>query len=349
MTILNEKAMDTLLRKELRRARVEKDLFLQHGLMGICIFLFELSVRTGKNKYRKWAYDALDTVCENLCTSNPLNINKGLIGVALGLLYIYKREYVGGNISAVLQNIDNHIYRAVIGKIENATIDVIRKKEEALLDLIMYVAIRLDKTEMSVSERCVWERFLYKMINCVYLSHDMSFYKEPLPASSSYKLPRFLFAMALSYKISYCRERVKHILEEAEHMLLSSVPYLGFNRLLLYASMCYLSASCRLNGRWQQQLVLLKRSIDVAQIVNEDFPDNNLFLTKGAVGLYLLSRTTGVLREGDSELIMQKMKSSILYFPKDYSVVECYDFYGIDGILGLWYATYEMMKNGKES
>lgn len=82
--------------------------------------------------------------------------------------------------------------------------------------------------------------------------------------------------------------------------------------------------------------------------MEDEIPDNDLFLTKGLTGIYFLM--TRVARDIDCleyrKLIARKIESSELFLRPTDAAVELYDFHGLDGVLGL--ILYTQMKADDE-
>lgn len=346
--IADKGCIDSIIRKEIQRANSSEDMFLQQGLAGISLFLFLLYKKTGNSRYHNEVYGILDIICQNLKTSDVLEIPKGLTGVSLSLMYLVTEGYVDGNISNILKNIDDHIYKTVVCEIDNPKVKDFHKYESSLLDIIVYTAIRLKKTEMDSVERNIRERFLLLMIDRLYLNHNSDFYKEPFPGSLHYKIPKFLIAISLASQIEYCRKRVCHVLEECEHRILAQLPYLGYNRLFLYASVKYLEKNFELNARWQQYKDILRDSINVRQIMDDEIPDNDLFFSKGLTGIYFFMTkvTTDIGSPEDRELIAKRIEMSDLFLRPTEALIDLYDFHGLDGVLSL--ILYMQIKVGDE-
>lgn len=344
---MEKEYINVVIDKEIQRAYSCGDMFLQHGMIGISLFLYSLYKITKDERYLQMAHKTLDDVCKSLKTNDMLNIPNGLSGIALSLLYLVKMGYVTGNISHILQDIDDHIYRTVASKIDYFLSKEEHKYEDTFLDIIIYTSIRLTVLESTTMDQSIRERFLMELINAVYREHNMDFYNEPFPGSFHYKTPKFLIALSLSGRVKFCHDRICHILEECEHVILSKLPYLGFNRLYLYVSMLHLKKNFELNRRWLQFMQLLERSISVEQIIEES-PENNLFFSKGLIGVSFLLRKIGddFPNQKYASIISKKIESSVLFIQSKYSIVEMYNFHGLDGILGL--ILYDYKKTEKK-
>ena len=126
--IADKGCIDSIIRKEIQRANSSEDMFLQQGLAGISLFLFLLYKKTGNSRYHNEVYGILDIICQNLKTSDVLEIPKGLTGVSLSLMYLVTEGYVDGNISNILKNIYKHIYNTKVCQIYKPNIKNNKKK-----------------------------------------------------------------------------------------------------------------------------------------------------------------------------------------------------------------------------
>ncbi len=61
---------------------------LMHGKMGISIFFFHLSRKTGKQIYEDYAGELIDEIYDDINTSTPVDFENGLAGIGWGIEYL---------------------------------------------------------------------------------------------------------------------------------------------------------------------------------------------------------------------------------------------------------------------
>lgn len=97
--------IDSMLRYATLRADILFEPGLDNGKMGMSILFYEYSHFYDDCLYREYADELLDSVL--LClNTDSFGIEKGLSGIAWGITYLFDRDYIRGNISDVLSEID---------------------------------------------------------------------------------------------------------------------------------------------------------------------------------------------------------------------------------------------------
>jgi len=88
---------------------------LAHGKMGLLIYLYHLYDYTQEAIYKEKAERLLDDLLENDLSKNAeLTVEEGLCGVALGLDYIVKKQFVDGDINDLLSGIDDLLFKKLV-------------------------------------------------------------------------------------------------------------------------------------------------------------------------------------------------------------------------------------------
>ena len=83
--------------------------------MGLLIYLYHLYDYTQEAIYKEKAERLLDDLLENDLSKNAeLTVEEGLCGVALGLDYIVKKQFVYGDINDLLSGIDDLLFNKLV-------------------------------------------------------------------------------------------------------------------------------------------------------------------------------------------------------------------------------------------
>lgn len=102
------KALPEMLRYAMLSSEFLFDYGLCNGKMGMAILFYEYSSLYKDNLYEEYA-DILINSIEELPDCISLNMKKGLSGIAWGIVYLFNRNFIEGNIYAILEDIDKKL------------------------------------------------------------------------------------------------------------------------------------------------------------------------------------------------------------------------------------------------
>ena len=117
------------LEKMLRYATLRSEVLESHGLygkIGMAILFFEYSSLYQDKLFQLYAEELLDSVLETLSTES-LNIQEALSGIAWGIVYLHKKRFIEGNIREILSEVDEYLEANI---------------QEAEKDILTYLAYR---------------------------------------------------------------------------------------------------------------------------------------------------------------------------------------------------------------
>ncbi|WP_302978721.1 lanthionine synthetase LanC family protein [Paraprevotella clara] len=86
-----------------------KDASLYHGKMGLSLALFFWGRKTKNPIFERYASNLLEDVYDLVHVGMPIGIEYGLSGIALGITYLYKAQFVQCNLNDILSDIDQKI------------------------------------------------------------------------------------------------------------------------------------------------------------------------------------------------------------------------------------------------
>ncbi|MDR1644665.1 MAG: hypothetical protein LBS05_02405 [Tannerellaceae bacterium] len=84
---------------------------LTNGKLGLCIYYYYLSRWEEKEEFKQIAEKLLDDVVSHLSETMNVTVETGLAGVAIGISYLVKEKFIGGEINKVLEDVDNSILK----------------------------------------------------------------------------------------------------------------------------------------------------------------------------------------------------------------------------------------------
>ncbi len=315
--------------------------FLKNGTVGVALCACEMYRSTADQRYFDLASDLLSGLDLSMSGRLRLEIPVGITGIALAMTLLHRRGAIAGSLNDVLRHIDDTIYRNVMNHLDNPKAEKVREYESTLLDVAVYTAIRITSTELPPVEREIRTRLLARIVDSVYFSVSRDFFAEPLPPSvTSYKLVKFIVAIALGMRVEECRQRMLHILDECGALILGQMPFMGYNRLALYSALACLSSNVGLTPCWYSYIDTLRRGIDVERIVNCEIAPNEISLTAGLAGLCFMLRNLPRRFRIDvpARVLRSSLESSRLFTAGSegrYSADE--EFHGLDGRLAALY------------
>lgn len=202
---------------------------LAHGKMGLIIYLFHLHDYTQETIYKEEAERLLDDLLENDLSKNAkLTVEEGLCGVALGLDYIVKKQFVNGDINDLLNGIDDLLFKKLVfGNMES------RYSPSQLIHFLYYIYKRLE-IQTNDNERFPFEGLIIKLVNQLADLIDASFFEESYTFSIyQYHVPILMKTLSCLIQYDFYKDRIQKVLEQLSLYMFSHLPHLHLNRLYL--------------------------------------------------------------------------------------------------------------------
>ena len=116
---------------------------LLNGKMGVVVFFFHYAKYSKKSIYKKFAYELLDEIYEDICPDTPVDFKDGLSGIAWGIDYFICNNSVDIDDKVLLDELDELITKTGINEIQDSSVEtglkglahyVISRKSNALLN-----------------------------------------------------------------------------------------------------------------------------------------------------------------------------------------------------------------------
>lgn len=104
------------------RASFVHNLGLLNGKMGIAIFFYHYARYTKCKLYEQFAGELIDEMYEDMNRNVPLGFAHGLSGIAWGIAYLLKHQFVSAD-EDVLQDLDERIVQADISRMDDLSIE----------------------------------------------------------------------------------------------------------------------------------------------------------------------------------------------------------------------------------
>lgn len=257
---------------------------LLKGKMGVCIAWFVLGERKEESLYTQKAQNLLQQILSAFSFNNCLDLQDGLTGIALGLNFLVQKGYVEGDVNKLLRHIDAHIYKVGCQAME---MNLQGKDVGAMVDILLYETVRYKNIENPIWKECC-RRFMMALMNHIYINRTTTFYEESMPFCLKNHLVQYLWTLMELRKMGIEKKRIEHILSEMPYRMFAHVPHLHPNRLLLFVVVSKIAQETNLSP-WIDYANLLKKTINLDNVLSKDIYDKNIFVMNGIAGVYLLA------------------------------------------------------------
>ncbi len=287
---------------------IDQNTSLDFATGKLCIYFYILSDYK-KNQYQKIAGKLLDDVFNSVDSINSIDLKYGLPGIGLGIRYLIDKKYVNGNVNQVLKDIDDKVFKSLCNTTLVDSYDPL-----FLIYQLYYISVRLEDQKPGSESGYLFQELAIQTINQLYAKIDIQFFKEPMIYMFENTLPLFLIVLSKIYPLIPYKDKIKKILDEYSYEVLSIYPKLHVNRLYLWYGMSRIAGFYN-NEAWIKHTDLLKKDIDLKNIINHELKNRNVFFANGLGSVLFFineySRQTGINElENHKKDIMQKIESS---------------------------------------
>lgn len=269
---------------------VEDDTYsigLSSGKMGWCIYFYHLARLESNVQYEQIAERLLDLVTSQLSDMMDITVDSGLSGIALGIRHLIKGQFIAGEINDVLKEVDEVIFKKLAFLPKETTTKHIPKVD--LLHLLYYLYVRYTDQTTSNSRFIYQELIIHSLELFLYDLH-LGFFKDYFTFSTQYfHTPLFLFIIGKLYDLNIYSDRIEKILQEYCIPILSLFPLSAGNRLyLLWGLLKIRNILPDHQKKVVEQIDRLRASIQVVEMVEQEFHDQDIYMTNGLSAIYYL-------------------------------------------------------------
>lgn len=113
------KFLDKILNSIIINSTYSTNLGLCGGRMGMIIFLCKYARSRNKYIYNDLAELFIKDLFDDINESTPINFKDGLLGIAWGVEYLLRNDFVDGNSLEILEDVDEKIMKYDIHRIED--------------------------------------------------------------------------------------------------------------------------------------------------------------------------------------------------------------------------------------
>lgn len=93
------------------------------GKMGVILFFMNYSRHTGCKRYEKFAGELIDEIYEEIHIDCSANFGNGLAGIAWGIEYLIKNQYVKADSNEILKELDNRILERDVRRVKDISVE----------------------------------------------------------------------------------------------------------------------------------------------------------------------------------------------------------------------------------
>lgn len=267
----------------MQNAPLIKNAGLMKGKMGISIYLFHLSRKTGEAIFREQAENMIDDVYQEVGNNSlPTDFGNGLAGIVWGIDHLIHNGFLDADPDEIFADPDDKIFQFITN--QNG---IPLNLEEGLLGYGFYLLARLKNKylENADDRDFMLLHLLIDIINKVYdlVEAEESQLLEPMAFKITWVLPLTLIFLAEVMHLNIHQQKISRILERLSIIVLSLIPIRHSNRLYLATSIEMVLKYQEL-PKWWEHFTLLRENFDPELLLGE-FPDKNLTLSEGISGI----------------------------------------------------------------
>ena len=280
---------------------------LLNGKLGLSIYFFTLARETKKQEYQKILEGLIGEVYEAVDESTfPADIEDGLAGVAWGICYLTRNNFVNADLDEILSEVDDRIYKYLVENIQKLPVNI----KQGILGYLFYYIYRLKNTTGSGNKN---NEYIFRMI-CTDLinrlgqmiEEDRLQNREPILFTVFWDLPILLMLLAEARKLHINPNKIDRVLDYLTPMIISLYPNRHGNRLYLLLGMEHILNE--LPGlEWRVHADFIRQGIDLSRIIDEECKNLDVLIMNGVSGLAFIGRKLADLT-GDAGVLLPEDK-----------------------------------------
>ncbi|GHT19372.1 hypothetical protein AGMMS4957_03820 [Bacteroidia bacterium] len=123
MKKLQEEILPRIARYLMLHGSFTNNIGLLNGKTGIVLFFYHYSRYTGKKIYDAFAGELIDEIYKEIHLDTPCNFKDGLCGIAWGIEYLIRHQFVEANPDEVLEDLDKQIIERDVRRMTDYSLD----------------------------------------------------------------------------------------------------------------------------------------------------------------------------------------------------------------------------------
>ena len=251
---------------------------LSDGKMGACIYFYHLAKSIDHAAYQQLAEELLDEVLSRINTVKTIDIENGLLGIALGVSYLIRNNHIQGDENEALKEIDDKVFNYV-------GFNHTGEEVANLIQILYYICIR--KQAVSLKEaNYLFNELSVQIINTLHIKMESIIKEDRIGFDIRTKLPLFLFVLSKVWQFHFYNHKIEKMMHEAIPFIVSKYAATNAQRLYLLWGIGKMNL-CIGDERLTKHCNLLLSSIDTIDLLYE-FRNKSVFIDDGITGVCLL-------------------------------------------------------------
>ncbi|UGU15233.1 hypothetical protein LS482_16290 [Sinomicrobium kalidii] len=267
-----------------------KNIGLLNGKMGVSLYFFNLSKQTNDIAFQELAESLIMELYEEAGKTNiQPDFENGLAGIASGIIYLVNNNFVEADLDDILSDVEDRMYKYITEHIGKLPIGIRR----GIMGFIFYYLYRLQQYDLTQESAKIYilKRILVDLTNrmCELMEKGDIKTSDPLLFDISWDLPISLVLLAKIRAMNFYTSKIDRILEYLSPIVLSLYPNLAGNRLYLLFGIESVLQEVNMPN-WKKHADLLKKDLQLTQILNEEFRNKNIHFADGITGISFISK-----------------------------------------------------------
>ena len=288
---------------------------LFHGKMGLAIYFFALARKTNSSDHQSQTEKIIEEVYNEAGkVTFPVDFENGLSGIAWGLCYLIKNDYVNADPDEILEDVDDRIFSYLNENMEKLPLGI----SQGLLGYLVYYTYRLENAGDSGDQviQYIHSRVVTDILNrLTQLIEEEKFQiREPALFTLDWDIPVLLVLLAKAKKLNVHPYKIDRILDFLTPLIASLYPRLHSNRLYLLLGLESILKVVPLS-ELRIHADFISESISLSKIIDEECKNLNIMAINGITGLTLIGRELSEITKESKflfsqEQVIQKIKKS---------------------------------------
>ncbi len=280
---------------------------LFNGKLGLSIYFFTLAREIKNPEYQEIAEILIGEVYNSVGEATILpDFEDGLAGIAWGICYLVRNEYVDAELDEILSELDDRIYKYLIENRGKLPVNL----RQGLLGYLYYYTYRLESTPSSGDKvnKYIFQMICTDIINQLgqQIEEEKFHSREPILFTIFWDLPVLLILLANAKKSNINPNKVNRILDYLTNIVISLYPKLHSNRLYLLLGMEKILSEIPI-PEWRTHADFLRKAIEPSKMILEECRNLNILVMDGISGLAFISKKFAELTD-DSELLLSEVE-----------------------------------------